>query len=80
MLKRHGLADLAKSNAQLDASKNRQSMVELFGAYGWAEGLPLVKYLANHMMVRGINHLKKLAEKEIDHWDLENYAGKIIYT
>ncbi|QYN53564.1 hypothetical protein [Lactobacillus panisapium] len=55
-------------------------MVELFGAYGWAEGLPLVKYLANHMMVRGINHLKKLAEKEIDHWDLENYAGKTIYT
>lgn len=80
MLKCHGLVDLANSNTQLDASKNRQSMVELFGAYGWPEGLLLVKYLANHMKVRGINHLKKLAEKEIDHWDLENYAGKIIYT
>lgn len=52
----YGLADLANSNAQLDASKNKQSMVELFGAYGWAEGLPLMKYLADHMMVRGINH------------------------
>ena len=55
-------------------------MVEFFGAYSWAEGLPLMKYLADHMMVRGINHLKKLAEKEIDYWDLENYVGKIIYT
>ena len=80
MLKRHGLADLANSNAQLDVSKNKQSMVEFFCAYSWAEGLPLMKYLADHMMVRGINHLKKLAEKEIDYWDLENYVGKIIYT
>ena len=52
----YGLADLANSAAQLESRKRRRSMVELFGAYGWAEGLPLMKYIADHMMVRGINH------------------------
>lgn len=52
----YGLADLANSDAQLDPSKKRRAMVELFGAYGWAEGLPLMKYIADHMMVRGINY------------------------
>ena len=52
----YGLADLANSAAQLEPRKRRRSMVELFGAYGWAEGLPLMKYIADHMMVRGINH------------------------
>lgn len=52
----YGLADLANSVAQLEPSKKRRSMVELFGAYGWAEGLPLMKYIADHMLVRGINH------------------------
>ena len=52
----YGLADLANSAAQLEPRKKRRSMVELFGAYGWAEGLPLMKYIADHMMVRGINH------------------------
>lgn len=30
-------------------------MCEIFGNYGWKEGVYLEKYLADHFMVRGIN-------------------------
>ena len=30
-------------------------MCEIFGVYGWREGLKLEKYLADHFLVRGIN-------------------------
>lgn len=31
-------------------------MCEIFGAYGWGEGVRLEKYLTDHFLVRGINH------------------------
>lgn len=31
-------------------------MCELFGAYGWSEGNRLCKWLADYMLVRGVNH------------------------
>ena len=31
-------------------------MCEIFGAYGWAEGTKIMKYLMDHMLVRGINY------------------------
>lgn len=31
-------------------------MCEIFGAYGWSEGVRLEKYLLDHFMVRGVNH------------------------
>ena len=31
-------------------------MCEIFGAYGWAEGVKTMKYLLDHMLVRGINY------------------------
>ena len=31
-------------------------MCEIFGAYGWSEGLKLMKWLTDHMLVRGINY------------------------
>ena len=31
-------------------------MCEIFGTYGWKEGVYLEKYLIDHFMVRGINH------------------------
>lgn len=34
----------------------RRAMCEIFGAYGWAEGTRIMKYLADHMLVRGINY------------------------
>ena len=50
------LGKLANSLAALDDKKAGNSMCEIFGAYGWEEGLRLEKYLADHFMVRGINH------------------------
>ena len=31
-------------------------MCEIFGAYGWSEGVRMMKYLVDHFLVRGINH------------------------
>ena len=31
-------------------------MCEIFGAFGWAEGTKYMKYLADHMLVRGVNY------------------------
>lgn len=31
-------------------------MCEVYGAYGWTEGLKLMKWLTDHMLVRGVNH------------------------
>jgi hypothetical protein len=50
------LARLGSSHAAIDPLKNGRAMCEIFGNYGWAEGLRLEKYLADHFMVRGINH------------------------
>ncbi len=50
-----GLAKLASSHAHIQAKKKGRAMCEIFGAYGWAEGLPMMKWLCDHMLVRGIN-------------------------
>jgi len=51
-----GLAKLGSSAGHLDANKKGRSVCELFGNYGWAEGICVMKWLADHMLVRGINH------------------------
>lgn len=51
-----GLAKLGASAAHLDPEKKNRALCEIFGNYGWAEGVSLMKWLANHMLVRGINH------------------------
>ncbi len=50
------LAKLGSSAAAIEPLKNGNSMCEIFGNYGWSEGVRLEKYLADHFMVRGINH------------------------
>ncbi len=50
------LAKLAVSLARLDPKKKNRALCEIFGAYGWGEGLRLMKWLADHMLVRGITH------------------------
>lgn len=50
-----GLAKLASSHAHIQPKKNGMAMCEMFGAYGWAEGLKMMKWLVDHMIVRGIN-------------------------
>jgi hypothetical protein len=49
------LAKLGISLAQQDPRKNGRLMCEIFGAYGWAEGLKTMKWLLDHMLVRGVN-------------------------
>lgn len=51
------LAKLASSHShiQKDMKKGR-AMCEMYGAYGWAEGLKMMKWLSDHMLVRGINY------------------------
>lgn len=49
------LAKLASSAAHIDSLKKGRALCEIFGAYGWAEGTKLMKYLTDHMLVRGIN-------------------------
>ena len=50
------LAKLASSFAHIDDRKKGRAMCEIFGAYGWAEGTKVMKYLTDHMIVRGINY------------------------
>lgn len=50
------LAKLASSAAAIEPRKQGRAMCEIFGNYGWAEGVQLEKYLADHFMVRGVNH------------------------
>lgn len=50
-----GLAKLASSAAYLDQGKSGRALCECFGNYGWAEGVSFMKWLANHLLVRGIN-------------------------
>ncbi len=52
----YGLAKLAQSAAAIEPLKKGNSMCEIFGNYGWQEGVKLEKYLADHFLVRGINY------------------------
>ena len=52
----YALGKLAASAAAIEPLKKGRAMCEIFGNYGWAEGVGLEKYLADHFMVRGINH------------------------
>ena len=51
----YALGVLGASAAAIDPLKRGRAMCEIFGNYGWEEGVYLEKYLADHFMVRGIN-------------------------
>ncbi len=50
------LGKLANSAAAIEPWKKGRSMCEIFGNYGWSEGVRLEKYLIDHFLVRGVNH------------------------
>ena len=50
------LAKLAASAARITPEAENRTMCEIFGAYGWAEGTKMMKWLTDFMLVRGINH------------------------
>ena len=52
----YGLAKMGTSLGHLDPKKQGRTMCEVFGAYGWTEGLKLMKWIMDHMLVRGVNY------------------------
>ncbi len=50
------LGKLGSSAAAIEPQKKGRAMCEIFGNYGWTEGVRLEKYLVDHFLVRGINH------------------------
>ncbi|MBW4082631.1 glycosylhydrolase-like jelly roll fold domain-containing protein [Paenibacillus sp. S150] len=52
----YGLAKLGTSLGHLDPKKQNRTMCEVYGAYGWAEGIKLMKWITDHMLVRGVTH------------------------
>ncbi len=49
------LAKLGASFAHIGTQTEGRAMCEVFGAYGWAEGTPMMKWLIDFLLVRGIN-------------------------
>jgi hypothetical protein len=52
---RYTLPKLAPSHAHIQPLKKGRAMCEIFGAFGWAEGLPFMKGLADLMLASGVN-------------------------
>ena len=51
----YNIQELATSVAHQNPRMKGRSMCEIFGAFGWSEGLSMMKWMADHMMVGGIN-------------------------
>ena len=51
------LGKMGASSGHLDPKKKGRTMCELFGAYGWNFGVRDMKYLLDHLLCRGVNHL-----------------------
>ena len=49
------LAKLASSYANISTQMNGRAMCEVFGAYGWAEDVAMMKWLLDFLLVRGVN-------------------------
>ena len=50
-----GTTKMASSAGHIYAEKNGITVCEAFGAYGWQEGLKLMKWITDHICVRGVN-------------------------
>ena len=53
---RYTMPKLAASHSHIQPLKQGRAMCEIFGAFGWSEGLPYMKALADTMLISGINH------------------------
>jgi hypothetical protein len=51
----YALARMGASAAKLDPKKQGRLMCEAFGAYGWVEGLKMMKWITDHMISHGGN-------------------------
>ncbi|RCX09910.1 alpha-L-rhamnosidase-like protein [Anaerobacterium chartisolvens] len=52
-----GLSKLGSSLGHIDPKKKGRTICEIFGASGWASGVKLNKWMVDHVLVRGINHI-----------------------
>jgi hypothetical protein len=50
------LAKLGSSMAHIEPRMKGRAMCEVFGAFGWGEDTTFMKYLIDHLFVRGINY------------------------
>lgn len=50
------LGKMGASLGNLDPKKQGRTMCEVFGAYGWAEGIKRMKWMVDHLLVRGVNY------------------------
>lgn len=53
----YALGKMGASAGHLDPKKKGRTMCELFGAYGWSFGVRDMKYLLDHLLCKGVNHL-----------------------
>lgn len=51
----YSIQQLAASAAHQNPRMKGRAMCEIFGAFGWSEGLSMTKWMADHMLVGGIN-------------------------
>ncbi len=52
----YALPKLASSHAHLQPLKKGRAMCEIYGGFGWAEGIPEMKQMTDLMLSGGINH------------------------
>ncbi len=50
------LAQMCASLAKINPRMQGRAMCECFGAYGWAESVPMMKWTVDFLLVRGINY------------------------
>lgn len=67
----YALCKLGASSAKLDPNKKGVLMCEAFGAYGWIEGLKMMKWITDHMISHGVNLIvpHAFSPKEFPDWD-----------
>lgn len=67
----YALAKMGASAAKLDPKKRGILMCEAFGAYGWVEGLKMMKWITDHMISHGVNLIvpHAFSPKEFPDWD-----------
>lgn len=67
----YALGKLGASCGHLDPKKQGRTMCELFGAYGWNFGVRDMKYLLDHLLVKGVNHLVPHAFSMAEYPDID---------
>lgn len=67
----YALGKMGVSCGQSDPKKKGRTMCELFGAYGWKFGVRDMKYLLDHLLVKGINYLVPHAFSMAEYPDMD---------